>query len=186
MTDLQRVDFDERLIVTGNVRHAITLSQAYRVSDSSMNLLASGTREILIDPTGLTQTATRGKLFVQSDQDIRVEFFEGVTVSDNGAQLTVYNFNRVNDTSCNTAVYHTPTVTGPGLKYAPDMYALVGTWGVGSNVSTATPFSGSDEFSAIIDPTKKYLYKITNLNTSDPAKVAIELRLVEEPSYPLG
>lgn len=186
MTDLQRVDFDERLIVTGNVGHAITLSQAFRVSDASLNMLAGGSREILVDPTALTQTATRGKLFVQSDQDIKIEFYEAVTVSANGTPLTVYNFNRVNDASCNTAVYHTPTVTGPGTKYAPDMYALVGTWGVGINVSTATPFSGADEFSAILNPTKKYLYKFTNLNAADPAKVAIEIRLVEEPNYPTG
>lgn len=186
MTDLQRVDFDEQLIVTGNVRHAITLSQAFRVSDASFNLPLSGTREILVDPTGLTPTATRGKLFVKSDQDIKIEYYEGVTVSANGTPLTVYNFNRVNDVPCNTAVYHTPTVTGPGLKYAPDLYALVGTWGVGVNVSTATPFSGADEFSAILNPTKKYLYKITNLNTTDPAKVVIEIRLVEEPNYPTG
>jgi len=182
----QKSDYDGRLVVTDIIRYGIEQSLVYRAGYVDLAVPAEGDITILIDPTELPKVATKGKISTETTQDVKIEYFEGVTVSDNGDPIVVYNFNRINPVASPSKIYSSPTVTDTGTKYSPDLYAFIGVGGVGSQVSTITPGASSDEFSPYIDPDKKYLYRITNLSTADAAKIAVDIRFVSEPKYPLG
>lgn len=182
----QRSDFEGRPVNTDPVRFSIEQGDAYRSSFTTLNLVAGESTIVMIDPSANGRVAMKGKLFVICTQDVKIEFREGVDASANGDAQGVFNFNRIDPKTSAAEVYNPAALTNTGTKYAPDIYLYVGYGGVGSQVTTITPYEGGDEFSAFLHPDKKYGVIITNLHDSDAAKVTADLRLVEEPNYPLS
>jgi len=108
--------------------------------------------------------ACSGSMSAMADADkVKIELFITPTTTADGTAISTYNTNQSLGTANADAyvkVYHTPTVTADGTKYGPDNYI----YAASGNPSTVNN-SGhiTDEVDTIIDPTKVYLWKFTNI-----------------------
>jgi len=98
------------------------------------------------------------KARVVGEFEASVNFYEGVTVSDNGTGINVYNRNRnASDYQDFLGVYHTPTVTDTGT--------LLETNRIGSARTYGGAATRQDEW--ILRDNTIYLFRITNNVTTD-------------------
>lgn len=105
-----------------------------------------------------------GSMSAMADADkVKIELFITPTTTDDGTAISTYNVNQsLGDADADdyVLVYHTPTVTDDGTKYGPDNYIFAAS----GNPSTVNNSGNiSDEVDTIIDPTKVYLWKFTNI-----------------------
>lgn len=90
--------------------------------------------------------------------DFFLSIYEGVTASDNGTGLTLYNTNRQATTTYTTTVFHTPTVSDTGTEIR-SLYIPGGTGG-NSIGNSDGELARSPE--VILKKNTKYLYRATN------------------------
>ena len=108
--------------------------------------------------------ACSGSISAMADADkVKIELFITPTTSADGTAISTYNTNQsLGDADADdyVLIYHTPTLSLDGTKYGPDNYI----YAASGNPSTVNN-SGhiTDEVDTIIDPTKVYLWKFTNI-----------------------
>ena len=162
------IDFDGGLLVTDELRFSELLGNVYRF-EHRKNVDASGNLTIVFDPSinGMVEGRHYEAAIAVSTtvRPILIEFWEGGAFSSLGTEITIYNFNRNSgcDSSLNpyAKLYHTPTVDSSGNKYAPDAYIFASSSVLGTLRVTAP--GQSPQIPAMLDPTKKYCVKFTNL-----------------------
>lgn len=171
-------DGNHRIVTTQNVQNEIMLGTVYRFSYRVASLAAAASFYILFNPTD-TDTIYKGKWSLSTlKSSVTFEGFEDATVSDLGVLIPVYNMNRNATSLTDSILYHTPTVSETGDKYLPDSYIYADESSQGQ-LSLTTSSSLQDEWSAVFNPTKKYLYKITNVGDTATA-VTVSGRYIEE------
>jgi hypothetical protein len=101
-----------------------------------------------------------------------VQFFQGVTVSANGTELTSFNRSAKSTNLADMKIYVAPTVTDPGTALGEVIVpaTAVGAIHSGSEVQI--------EFPAEFDTSKKMLIRMTNENGAG-ARVAMSLSWLE-------
>lgn len=107
--------------------------------------------------------------------DFFLSVYEGVTTSNNGTGLILYNTNRQSTTTYTTTVFHTPTVSDTGTEIR-SLYIAGGTGG--------NSIGGSDGDLArapevLLKKNTKYLYRATNKAGSAKA-MSFQLGLYEK------
>lgn len=185
------VDYSGRLLTTDNIRFEVSRGNAYRFAIQFAAVPAGQSRYAWFDPSA--NGAYPGRVYkikasVRSTANpVTMLLYEGAVISSNGTEVIIYNFNRnVTDSSLNpyAPLYHTPTITSNGTKYAPDMYIFASTTSQGQLEITA-PGDGEDEFSAHLNPTKKYLWVFQNA-TGEATTISIVGRIIYEQDYRAG
>lgn len=121
---------------------------------------SSGTIDILVS-TGSDATKTP-HIAVMADMGAAatLSIYEGVTTSNDGTTLTVFNANRQSAKVSTTLVFQTPTVTGTGTTLLLNHYISGGTTGNAVGGSS-TDFARITEM--VLKPSTKYLFRATNL-----------------------
>lgn len=185
------IDYSGRLLTNDNIRHEIALGNAFRWSYHDSALAAAGIVYILFDPSlngTVDGSIYKFKTYIQSTlSSVTLEFWEGVTASDNGTEITAFGFNRCDtcDPSLNpyAKMYHTPTVDDSGNEYAPKEYI----YAISTAPGQKTPVTGGsgDEYSAWLNPAKKYMWIIRNTGGAETA-VTLSARVVRETKYKAG
>lgn len=112
-----------------------------------------------------------------ADSPCDILSYEGVTTSDDGTAIAMFNRNRNSTNTPNITLTHTPTITDLGTlihdRFVPDA------GGQGSNdIGIVSPNFGEEW---ILKPSTKYLVRITN--NSGGAITITEEHLWYEPSY---
>ena len=185
------VDYSARLLTNDNVRFEIAKGNTYRVG-YSQDVATGEALWITFDPS-LNGTYDDRVYKIKANvtttaRPILMEFCEGATLTDNGTEIVIYNFNRNSDVdaSLNTyaKMYHTPTIDSSGNKYAPDetIYADATKFG---NINVTAQGEETDEYSAYLHPTKKYLWKFTNIG-DETTNIAVAARIIYEQDYKAG
>lgn len=126
------------------------------VSDSSMG--AGATLEMILSTPAEINGLMHIKLNFDSDRELLVELFEGVTTSDDGVAIGRLNFNRNSANVTGMTAFHTPTITDAGLQIASRLIPTAGNKGTGEVAS---------EREIILMPSTKYHIKVTNQGLTD-------------------
>jgi len=103
---LQTIDYAHHEIHAGN---------HYKAGFLNTNLVTDATVQLLFVTPDTTKWA-HWTLTSQSTGAVKVEIYEGASVSANGTAVTRWNRNRNSTNTSTTLVYHTPTVTTNGTK----------------------------------------------------------------------
>lgn len=185
------IDYAGRLVTNDNVRYECATGNMYRAGWSVASLAAGASAYLVFDPslngTDLTGMYKAKKAIHSTKSPITVEFYEGATLSDNGTEITIYNYNRCDecDPSLNprAKLYHTPTQDSSGNKYAPDVYVYATTGGLGSSIISAG--GTEDDYSAYLNTKYKYLWKFTN-SGSETTRLGVSIRFIDEKKYRAG
>jgi len=113
---------------------------------------------------------------IHTEPGSRVQFFEGTTVTANGAVLTPQNNNRNSTNTSQISVFANPTVTGDGTSLF-DKEA--GTAALGATRGVGLELSHVDEF--ILKQNTNYEIKITSLSNNTVASTQIDWYEVTAP-----
>jgi len=185
------VDYSGRLLINDNVRYELSLGNAYRFGHKFVAVADGTSVYVMLDPSNngaSPDQVYKIKASITSiSYPITMKFYEDPTISANGNEIVIYNFNRNPecDPSLNShaIMYAGPTVDVSGNKYAPDVYVYADTSNPG--LSLSTPGDRADEFSAYLNPNKKYLWEFEN--ASDGATdILISGRIIYEENYKAG
>lgn len=185
------IDYSGRLLITDNIRHELSLGNAYRFGHHFKSVADETSVYVLFDPSnnGLSpERVYKMKATIQAiSYPITMKFYEEPTVSANGTEIVIYNFNRNDecDSSLNShaKMYYGPTVDASGNTYAPDVYVYADTSAPGLNLST--PGDRADEFSVYLNPNKKYLWEFENASTGT-TDILVSGRIIYEQNYRAG
>jgi len=162
------------LAVTSDVTDLAESGKVYRWSNyfAAVPITTTNIRYIHFKPVGGN---LHGSMSVIAYGDkIKIELFITPTTSADGTLIDTYNVNQlVGDADADeyVLIYHTPTVTDDGTKYGPD--TIVFSSG-GNPAATKIAGSVSESIDTIIDPTKVYLWKITNIGSTSPTDIFVK------------
>lgn len=87
-------------------------------------------------------------------------FYEGVTTSDDGTQLTTINRNRNSSDATGTTVFSAPTVTDLGTELTDELIPGGESGGFFNNTEAGA--ASADTAVWILEPDTKYLLRLTN------------------------
>jgi len=185
------VDYAGRLLINDNVRYEVALGNAYRFGIHFTAVASGASVYAWLDPSANgaypdRQYKIRATVKAIS-YPITMSLYEGATISANGTEVVIYNFNRNAecDASLNShsKMYYGPTVDASGNKYSHDVYIYADTSSPG--ISLSTPGDSADEFSVFINPNKKYLWAFENGSTG-ATDIKISGRIIYEENYRAG
>lgn len=185
------IDYSGRLLTNDNVRHELSLGNAYRFGHRFSAVGAGATVNILFDPSNNGVAPGRVykvKAFVESiAYPITMKFYEDPTITANGTEVIVYNFNRCSECDAslnsNAKCYYGPSVDSSGNEYGPSIYIFADTSAPGLSISI--PGDIADEFSVYLNPTRKYLWSFTN-EGDGATDIQFNARLIYEQDYRAG
>lgn len=184
------IDYSGRLLINDNVRFALALGYCYRFEHRFAAVAAGTSVRMLFDPS--LNGSVSGNVyklkgqFITTKNPIVVKFYEQPTVSANGSEITIFNFNRIDgDPSLNSRakMYYGPTVDDSGNAYGPDVYIYADTSVPG--LSLSVPGDTADEFSVYVDSSKKYMWELQN-QTGEATDIIFLGRAIYEPDYRTG
>jgi len=148
--------------VSSCVGHLNESGKVFRWSAIFQSVAAEGVVYIHFAP----EVSMCGSIAVYSSAGaVKLELFHTPTTTDDGTAVVSYNMNQLSDVLTGedyVSIFHTPTVTADGTKYGPDTAIFAS--GGPSSAHSAAPGQVSDTIDTIVDPTKIYLWKVTNID----------------------
>lgn len=163
------VDSTGAQLITQYADVALNAGTAYMATAVKASVANNGTLDLLakVPLDVLTYALASGS----AASDIQVQFFEGTTVSADGAAANVISRNRLTPGTSVVAVSVDPTVTDLGTLLLETVV------GGGRTRSYGTSFQTDDEI--ILDTDQQYLIRITNISGSGGVTLSVVLSWFE-------
>lgn len=161
-------EFNKALVVQDEVHHNIHRGIFFSASDLVLSLANNDSEELILSTSGVVHMRATISASAQS----LIRFFEGTTVSASGAQVPLYNRNRLSSIASGTmGVFRAPTVSDDGTL-------LLETFGPGGTKKNAVGSESSAFHEWILRPDTIYLFRITN-TSGGVEDISIEIDVYE-------
>ena len=113
-----------------------------------------------------------GSLYIWSEGKVKIEFFEGATLTADGTSIDSNNLNRETDAASITAIFHTPTEdeAGEGTLICETKVGQSASGGIFGSPASGGSIEGGYWF---LKPATSYQFKVTN-QSGEPSDICFK------------
>lgn len=136
-----------------NEHHEIHEGNKYTAGHTATAIASGATFDFLFVAPNTTKRCHLTWAWLNWNNGVTLQIYEGTTVSSNGTSLTTFNHERNSGNSATGLAFHTPTVTTVGTVCYPSIYSPAGIKMSAENRS---------EHEYVAKQNTKYLFRFTN------------------------
>ena len=171
---------DEELRKFDKLAHAVTIideehrlvhdGMAFGVGHIFASVANGGTAALLVSTGAEVFPHVRALDVTAENGPLDLDFYEGVTTSNDGTAITPANRNRASSIVANAAWYHTPTITDLGTQLGESFIPVAAVQGNRAVPAIASSFG--EEW--VLDQNQKYALVVTN-NSGGAARLQLRV-----------